>query len=308
MKFGTFIDLNGNEIRNVILQNLASDPTGLGEGHMYWNSGDNQIKVFNGSTFENLGTSGALLIANDLSDLNSAGTARSNLGLGDSAIKDTGTGSGDVAAGDHTHAQLHTQGTDTGTTSSTFEFDVGGGDSVLVKAVSGAFHVRNPGDTDFADLRCENLIVEGTTTTLNSEEVNIGDSNILLNKDITAAAQNSDGGVSVKRLQSDDTTQEPAVVGWDESGKRWTQTIIPGDGNSVIKYLASRYAENVGDGSATSFNVDHELNTKDVTVSVYKISTGEQWLVDVTTSTVDRVVLAFASAPASAEFRVVVVG
>lgn len=36
-----------------------------------------------------------------------AATQRATLGLGDSAVKNTGTAAGTVAAGDHTHAQLH---------------------------------------------------------------------------------------------------------------------------------------------------------------------------------------------------------
>lgn len=45
-----------------------------------------------------------LKIASNLSDLNSAETARGNLGLGDSATKSVGSTSGTVAAGDHSHS------------------------------------------------------------------------------------------------------------------------------------------------------------------------------------------------------------
>ncbi len=56
------------------------------------------------STYSGHGHGQYAVKANNLSDLTNAGTARTNLELGDSATKDVGTGSTNVAAGNHTHS------------------------------------------------------------------------------------------------------------------------------------------------------------------------------------------------------------
>ena len=67
--------------------------------------------------------------------------------------------------------------------------------------------------------------------------------------------------------------------------------------------------QTIGDGSATTFNVDHNFNTRDVTVEVYRNSGGyDTVLCDVTRPSVNRVTLTFAAAPAASAFNVVVLG
>ena len=64
-----------------------------------------------------------------------------------------------------------------------------------------------------------------------------------------------------------------------------------------------------GDGSATSFNIDHNFNTRDVQVEVYRNSGNyDSVLCDVTRPSVNRVTLTFAAAPAARAFNVVVLG
>ena len=70
-----------------------------------------------------------------------------------------------------------------------------------------------------------------------------------------------------------------------------------------------KFTANFGDGSATSFNVDHNFNMREVTVEVYRNSGNyDTVLCDVTRPTVNRVTLGFAAAPAASAFTVVIIG
>lgn len=62
----------------------------------------------------------------------------------------------------------------------------------------------------------------------------------------------------------------------------------------------------IGDGSATSFNIDHNFGTRAVAVSVYRNSGNfDDVLCDVQRPTTNRVTLVFASAPASNAYEAV---
>lgn len=70
---------------------------------------------------------------------------------------------------------------------------------------------------------------------------------------------------------------------------------------------AKRYATDVGDGSNTSYTVTHNLNTRDVEVSVRRNSGAyDAIIVDVAATTVNTVTLTFKTAPTSNQFRAIV--
>jgi hypothetical protein len=63
---------------------------------------------------------------------------------------------------------------------------------------------------------------------------------------------------------------------------------------------------NVGDGTNTAYTITHNLNSRDVIVQVYDNATYDTVYVDTTRSTVNTVVLTFATAPASNAYRAVI--
>lgn len=115
------------------------------------------------------------------------------------------------------------------------------------------------------------------------------------------------------------TTDGPITLGttalvWAQVGGGTSYTAGNGIGISggVISVdtavVARKYAANVGDGSATTITVTHNLNTLDVTVTVREVSTGAQVLVDNVANGVNTVQLTFGTAPSSGQYRVIVQG
>jgi hypothetical protein len=80
-------------------------------------------------------------------------------------------------------------------------------------------------------------------------------------------------------------------------------------GVSVDTSVVARHvAVSVGNGSATSIAVTHNLGTQDVLVQVIRISDRAAVLTDWVATDVNTVTLAFATAPSTNQYRVIVIG
>lgn len=105
----------------------------------------------------------------------------------------------------------------------------------------------------------------------------------------------TNGGVDTLQLADEGVTE--AKLSQD------VQTKLNASGGGALKY-----AETIGDGTSTSFPIQHDFNTRDLTVSVYDVSTHEQVEVGVVLTSVNIVTVSFAVAPSASSYRVVVMG
>jgi hypothetical protein len=76
----------------------------------------------------------------------------------------------------------------------------------------------------------------------------------------------------------------------------------------VTDSFTKKASASVGNGSATSFSVSHNLNTEDVLVQVFDNATHDTVETDVVRTDVNTVTVSFTTAPASNAYRVVVIG
>jgi hypothetical protein len=76
--------------------------------------------------------------------------------------------------------------------------------------------------------------------------------------------------------------------------------------NGWVQLATKQYVTSIGNGSATSYTVTHNLNSKDVIVQLYDVSSFETVIADVVRTSVDVVTVDFSVAPTTNDIRVLV--
>lgn len=114
------------------------------------------------------------------------------------------------------------------------------------------------------------------------------------------------------------TTDGPITLGstslvWTQvgAGTSYTQGNGISIGGGVIAVdatvVARKYSATIGDGSATTITLTHNLNTQDVSVSVRESTGNAGVLVDWVANGVNTVQLTFGTAPTSGQYRATVI-
>ena len=249
------ISLEGNEIQNVLIHKLAVEPSGV-EGQVYFNTATNLLKVHNGTGWISVMGDVESVVSGNASTISIGGTAlnptvsavtsavangSANLATGDQIFDHVASAISAIPAGsDTTYSVSVTDGSN----EAAINLDAGGSgsgtDSVNIKGTTNEITVEGSGSDITVGLPDNvvitgNLTVNGTTTSINSNEVNIGDNMIVLNSDETGTPS-QDAGIEIER-----GTSNNASLFWDESADRWTvsdgttATAIPlTSGNTII--------------------------------------------------------------------------
>ena len=199
----------------------------------------------------------------------------------------------------------HIQNTDIGTSSSVFQIGTGGS---KLKNNSGEIQIRNSGDSDYADLRVKNLTVEGTTTTIYSETIELADNKLLLNSNIITSIDNDDGGIAVKRLDSEGERKD-AELFYDTTDERWKTIQGYVEGTLVSSTVANKVIAQLGNGSLTSIPVTHNLNTRDCVVTIREnVSPYAMVITDMEFTDLNTITFKFAVAPTTNQYTATIIG
>lgn len=231
---------------------------------------DNVTVTASDVSLGNVSNDAQLKIASNLSDLNSASTARTNLGLGGAAVLNVGTTTGTVAAGDDSRIVAAVPNTRT----------------VNGHALSADVTVTK-GDVSLGNVTNDAQIPLSTVTTAN---------------DFIVAT----GNAAVTRKTA---SQVKTILDVSKVSVSANNGNVVVDGSDVLVYTlpALSYAASIGNASDTDIIVTHNLNTKDVIVAVYDNTTPFAEVgVDVSHTSVNTVTIGFATAPTSNQYRVVV--
>jgi hypothetical protein len=143
-------------------------------------------------------------------------------------------------------------------------------------------------------LTVSNLIVSGTSTTVNTETINLADNIITLNSN-EAGTPSQNAGIEVER-----GTATNVKLYWDEGDDDWQFEAANHAATPVVTTykIPTSYVSAIG--GSTSIAVTHNLGTRNVIVQLYDASTYETVYADVTRTSTNVVTVGFASAPSAA--------
>ena len=312
IKYLNSLDLNKNQLQNAVIQTASSDPSSPVAGQIYYNTTDNVIKFYNGSAFVSAGgdltaitsaTTDQLTIANGTGPIPALTVVTGAVTNGGTALA-TGDQIYDfVTVGINARIQNVTDPTsaqDAATkayvdsvATGLLEYKGGYNASTNSPALTGGSNIASDkGDT-------YTVTADGTFI---SEQVRVGDV-IIVEEAISASSTPALSKFTIVQSNVDLATAA-ATAGAAVKG------ISGYDSNnfSVSSGFVSlkKFSANIGDGSNTSYTVNHALGSRDVIVQLYDNSSYDTVIADVVRTDTNNVTVSFTAAPSTNDIRVLI--
>lgn len=205
MKFLNNLDVNGNEVQNLVLQNSGTATSvNAKAGGIYFdtNSGNNKIKFYNGTSWVELSVGGSGTWQPYDADLASIAGLAGSSGVLVKTAADTwalATTSSDLAGrlSDETGSGYLVFNTSpsfvTSVTTSSTSFDLFNTTATTIN-FGGAATTLNVGNAAGTVTIAGNLVVNGTTTTISSTTITVDDKNLELGSVASPDNDTADGG------------------------------------------------------------------------------------------------------------------
>ena len=317
----TDINLNKNELQNAVVQNLGTAPSSPVEGQIYYDStnGDKQIYVYNGSGWVGVGGDiTGVTAGTGLSGGGTSGTVTLNIANSGVTANSYGSSTAIPVITVNAQGQITSASTAAISTDLTIAADSGSNDTVTLGTDTLTFAgTSNEIETTVSNNQIQiglpnnvtvggnllvsgNLTVSGTTTTVNTETINLADNIITLNSNATGTPSEN-AGIEVERGDSSNVS-----LRWNEGSDIWEYTKDGSNFKTIQSIQESTFATSIGDGSATSYTVTHNLGTKDVIVQLYDVSSNDTVFADVVRTSTTVVTVSFSSAPSTNDIRVLI--